>query len=351
MKFYSIKTIPEDFNVLEVPLLPEMIEKPHATYTYLWMKKKGATTFEALDIIADFYAIPHNLIAQEGLKDETAVTEQILSIQKILNEDDIIEFNKKHATGNLSVELVRIIGYGAHPVEARKLHGNIFSIVVRNLEQQHAEQLKAFTTNNRFITFVNYYDKQRFGMDCGPFNTHLIGEAIIQGKWCMAYQELQKTKNVEETTSPASVDSTSEEACKAFFRSLHHQKIKFFVASYSSKIWNEQASAVIKGLNAGQEAPFEHVGNLYIPEKLDFQTVTSYKADGYGFDYDSFSSRKETYERDLIFKTICFSSGILPDELHARKYKITMTFFLPSGSYATMAIRQLFIKATNIYGE
>ena len=33
---------------------------------------------------------------------------------------------------------------------------------------------------HRHHHFINYYDSQRFGMHGGPYNTHLIGEAIVK---------------------------------------------------------------------------------------------------------------------------------------------------------------------------
>ena len=156
MQFYSIKTIPEDFHVVEVSFLPDFIDKENASYTYVWMKKKSNTTFEALDKIINYFSLPYNSIGSEGLKDENAITEQMLSIQKILDDNDLLAFNKKNQQGETFIEFVRIIGYGTLALQARKLHGNIFTIVLRNLTQKHANQLRDFSTSNRFVTLVNY---------------------------------------------------------------------------------------------------------------------------------------------------------------------------------------------------
>jgi len=42
------------------------------------------------------------------------------------------------------------------------------------------------------MTFINYYDNQRFGISGGPYNTHLIGKGIIEGNYREVLKQIKK---------------------------------------------------------------------------------------------------------------------------------------------------------------
>ena len=52
---YKLKTINEDFEVTEVPLLPSFHKV--GKYTYLWIKKSGFSTFDAQDKLKNFFKL------------------------------------------------------------------------------------------------------------------------------------------------------------------------------------------------------------------------------------------------------------------------------------------------------
>lgn len=52
MKFnYKIKQIKEDFIVSEISLQPNFCRHDKSDFSYLWIEKRGMTTFDALDKI------------------------------------------------------------------------------------------------------------------------------------------------------------------------------------------------------------------------------------------------------------------------------------------------------------
>lgn len=193
---FKLKSINSDFEVEEIPLIPQLLFEQTSCYTYLWIEKSGFTTFEAEDIIKNYFKVHYSDIAAQGLKDENAKTRQILSIKKILSTKDLSSFNSNKYQDNKSLKIEKIIGLGNEPVYERSLHGNSFKITIRNLDQEIATDLYNFSVNNRPVSFINYYDMQRFGMDGGPYNTDSIGKAIIENDWKNVYLEFKKNSKL-----------------------------------------------------------------------------------------------------------------------------------------------------------
>ena len=79
---YRIKCKNEDFQVTEVSLMPPLTSKKPPQFTYFWLQKSGLTTFDVLDYIKSFFNLKFEDVANQGLKDEDAITEQLISVKK-----------------------------------------------------------------------------------------------------------------------------------------------------------------------------------------------------------------------------------------------------------------------------
>ncbi|MCL5411421.1 MAG: tRNA pseudouridine(13) synthase TruD [Patescibacteria group bacterium] len=339
---YKLKCKNEDFEVTEIPLLPPLFSKNSSSYTYLWLEKSGLTTFEAQEEIGEFFKVTNVDVNSEGLKDENAVTFQIVSLKKILSTKETEEFNKHYSCERRKLTVSHVIGYGKEPVSERMLHGNSFKIVIRNLDEDVAKKFNAFCANNRFATFINYYDSQRFGMAGGPYNAHLIGKAIVENNWQEAFLQFQKSRNA---LNLGTNDISIQAPAKEFFKTINPKKLSFFVSAYYSYLWNEAASLQLQQLNQGKFYSFENVGKLFLPSDHTFLSfnVCSIPGVNYFLETDRLVHDK-IITRNLTVSPIVFPLSIEKDELHPGKTKLTVSFFLPSGCYATMLIRQLFFK-------
>lgn len=336
---YKIKCKNEDFQVTEVPLMPRFHLKKPSGFTYLWVQKSGYTTFDALERIKDFFKLKFNDIASQGLKDEDAITEQLISVKKIVKEKDVAHFNKKHNTGKKYFRIKYIVGYGNEPIKERMLHGNSFRIIIRNLKKKTAEDLLNYLTAHRHHYFINYYDNQRFGMPGGPYNTHLIGKAVVEGNWKKAFNHIKITNNVLSDIQKA-IENTSD--YKKFFKTINPKKVAFFISSYNSFLWNNQTSLLVKKHTDSRKYCFEQVGDLYVPASHSFQCPHICEADGYEFVEKTFTTKPKVYSRNVVVGTTIYAHDLENDELHKGKKKLTISFFLPTGSYATMIIKQIF---------
>lgn len=341
---YKLKSKFEDFEVSEVPLMPVLFPQESAEYTYLWLKKKGLTTFEAQEIIAENFGVCQLEVNVEGLKDEDAVTNQIVSVKKLLKKEEINSFNKKFKLGKFAIKVENIVGYGREPVNERSLHGNSFKITIRNLSKITAYKFRDCILNTRPLSMINYYDNQRFGLSGGPYNTYLIGKSIIEGDWKRAFFEYERSGNIIKKNKLLVKKTTDSNSYKNFFKAINPKKISFFISSYNSYLWNNEASSLMEKLNKGKKYYFDGVGYLFIPQDLSFISTNVCKINGYSFQEKEFSIDSRIKTRSLIINTNIFVVGINNDELNRLKWKATISFFLPTGCYATMLIKQIFIK-------
>ncbi|HBW47365.1 TPA: tRNA pseudouridine(13) synthase TruD [bacterium] len=338
---YRIKCKNEDFQVTEVSLMPPLTSKKPPQFTYFWLQKSGLTTFDVLDYIKSFFNLKFEDVANQGLKDEDAITEQLISVKKILSKKDITAFNKKYGAGNQYALIKHVIGYGDKPIKERMLHGNSFRIVVRNLKSNVAKNLLDYLSTHRHHQFVNYYDNQRFGMPGGPYNTHLIGEAIVERDWIEAYRHIKATNNILPSFFPKLGNVIN---CKEVFKKINPKKVSFFVSSYNSFLWNNQTSLLIRDNTKAKKHHFENVGNLYLPTTQSFQCPYICEVNGYEFEDEKFTDKRKVKNRNVVVATTIYADNLEKDELHRNKKKLTISFFLPTGSYATMIIKQIFLK-------
>ncbi|MFA6258057.1 MAG: tRNA pseudouridine(13) synthase TruD [Candidatus Paceibacterota bacterium] len=337
---YKLKCINEDFQVTEVSLMPSFIQKGSRKFTYIWLQKSGFTTFEVLEQIKIFFKLSFEDVCSQGLKDEDAITEQLISVKKVLKEKDIKAFNKKYTTKNKFAKIKYIIGHGKKPIKERALHGNAFKIVIRNLNSALADDLLNYIHNHKQLYFINYYDNQRFGMPGGPYNTHLIGKAIVKNNWKQAYEQLKITNNIIKNDE-LKIKNISD--FKKIFDSMNPKKVSFFVSAYNSFLWNTQASLIVKKYTKSKKRLFENVGRLQLPTNYLFQCPHICEVEGYELVTENFSVKTRPNKRNLLVATNMYAHDLESDELYKNKKKVTLSFYLPTGSYATMVIKQLFL--------
>ncbi|MBT3230959.1 tRNA pseudouridine(13) synthase TruD [Candidatus Uhrbacteria bacterium] len=337
---WKIKYQDSDFLVHEVSLQPEYKKISESTYSYIWVTKRGYTTFEVIDLIGEFLEIDRHEVAVQGLKDEDGITSQLMSVKVILEESDIARFNKRAGGGSRWVRIDRVNGFGDKHVQAKKLHGNVFTITLRNFKQQPAENLEKHLAANKNFTYINYYDNQRFGLPGGPYVTHLIGKEIVEGNWKGAFEYYVQSgnhKNEQDVHGRLKIVGGYE----SFFRSLDRRKVKFFISAHNSMLWNLAVSSMLMETGVGALKKFEHIGALAVPicSKQALPSLCSCKGFEYDEGYNSVIS--QPINRSVIGTTKLFFLDSSDDELHPGMKKVVLSFMLPTGSYATMVIKQL----------
>ena len=277
----KIKEKPEDFIVREVM----DFEFCEGHYNYYLINKKNRNT---MDVVKFLESKLHTKIGFAGLKDNHAITSQYLSVyqRKIFLDMDGVEFE--------------LVGSGKKRICLGDHKGNEFIIVIRDLEKE----LKPIDK------IVNYFGSQRFSG-----NNVEVGRALVKGEFSKACELLELSVAKNDFVGALKVYGV--------------KKIKFLVHAYQSWLWNEK----VKKMRIKK-------GQVCIPGFLHDEGYDSiFKKEG--ITKKSFIIRSipeisaEGAERNVIvdvryFKTLEFSNGVQK-----------ISFYLPKGSYATEAIKQL----------
>jgi len=165
----TIKTIPADFVVEEIPLY-EFSDS--GTHVYAFVQKKNMSTQDMIELVAKGLNVRKFDIGYAGRKDSRAITRQWISIEHI-DPDALKQFESK----NLKIlETTR----HANKLKIGHLKGNRFTIRLRNI---NGPVQSAAATAEKILDILsdrgvpNYFGPQRFGY---RGDSHLLGQAIVK---------------------------------------------------------------------------------------------------------------------------------------------------------------------------
>ncbi|TDP76435.1 tRNA pseudouridine(13) synthase TruD [Bradymonas sediminis] len=172
----EIKNHPEDFEVEEIPLYEPEGDGHHA---YLWVEKCGVTGQQLISDLARHFDVPKRDIGAAGIKDKHALTRQWVSIPFFeVPTDDPAEL-----IGEVSPR-IKVLDAKLHRNKLRTGHlqGNRFRVVVRDLALPGEEALaraQAILAVLGAQGLPNYYGAQRFGIEG---QTLALGVALLRGE-------------------------------------------------------------------------------------------------------------------------------------------------------------------------
>lgn len=373
----SLKNSPEDFLVEEIsPYAGELrINSPlkreeKGKNCHFVLQKRSLTTSEALVQISCSLGISKSRMSVGGQKDKNALTVQLACAQGM----------EPAKLLTLHLPNIKILSAWSSPSQLKigDVIGNKFTIKVHGCKKP-SNVPKIFKELNG--VFPNYFGLQRFGM---RKNTHKIGKFILQGKFRQAVlsyltdtgeerpdftnarKELAQTGDYAAALKNFPPPLTHERTLLAhlaefpydYVGALHKLPNKLpllFVNAYQSHLFNEYLSLRIKKKSYGKllEGEYFCSTNEYgfpdIQKKSSSCFVVSKLL---GFDSIPNSLEKEilTFEEISIsdFKVKSFPSLSVkssPRTLLAPLANFSFkenifSFSLPSGSYATSAMRE-----------
>jgi len=170
----TLRTVPEDFLVDEIPL----DKKGGASGPYL-ICRLTKTSWElqhAVKEIAKRLNISHRRIGWAGTKDRNARTTQLISIYNVTPEQ-VAALHIKDIT-------LEVLGQANGQLSLGDLAGNRFDIRIRDVEPDDLAGRVAAVTGAAATALPNYFGLQRFGV-IRPL-THRIGELILRGEYDQA---------------------------------------------------------------------------------------------------------------------------------------------------------------------
>jgi tRNA pseudouridine13 synthase len=149
-----IKTLPEDFEVEEVPAYEP---SGSGEYLYLWIEKRGLGAEFFVRQVARRLGISVGEVGTAGLKDRRAVARQMVSVPDVGPE----------RLAQLEGDGIRLLQVSRHgnKLKPGHLRGNRFRILVRDVVPEASERLPPLLDLLRQHGLPNYYGPQRFGRD------------------------------------------------------------------------------------------------------------------------------------------------------------------------------------------
>jgi tRNA pseudouridine13 synthase len=162
---------PDRFVVEEIPAYAPSGE---GTHTFLWLEKRGLTTFDAINLIARAFGVAARDVGYAGMKDKQATTRQWLSVPG-LEPERALAF--VHGDGG-----ARVLAAVRHANKLRvgHLRGNRFEVVLVGA----ASDAEVAALGARFAELSargvpNRYGEQRFGADAA---NAARGLAVLRGE-------------------------------------------------------------------------------------------------------------------------------------------------------------------------
>ncbi|MBS3138798.1 tRNA pseudouridine(13) synthase TruD [Candidatus Woesearchaeota archaeon] len=329
-----VKHIPEDFAVEEIT----NVKKSKGRYCYFWLEKRNMTTQDAVDRISQ---IIHKRIGFAGNKDKKAVTKQLCSAEV-----------RRETIEHMKVKNINLIfyGFGDVPISLGDLKGNKFRIVVRDID------IKV----KKISSIINYFDEQRFSQ-----NNCEVGQAIVRKNFRKAVELIASGKG-DYNKKVQDFSLKNKTNAVGALRLVPLKILRMMVHAYQSKLWNDTVEQLIErtgkfrriSYSQGQLAfPETKVKNREIPI-IGFDTVVKDKDVRAIMDeivrrenmlFRDFIIREipeltsEGVSRDMVVSVKKFKAITSEDDIFNGKDKVTLSFELPKGSYATMVVKTLFL--------
>lgn len=163
----DVKTVPEDFEVEEIPAYEPAGEGEHL---FLWVEKRGLSSDQMIQSIAGSLGIRSKDIGIAGKKDKIAVSRQFVSVP----------ITAKDRIDRIKNDSISILSSKAHKNKLSTGHnrGNRFKIRVRNLATPDADLIDGIVRRIDDVGIPNFYGVQRFGVEG---DTAEIGFRILKG--------------------------------------------------------------------------------------------------------------------------------------------------------------------------
>jgi tRNA pseudouridine13 synthase len=390
----TIKTAPEDFLVEEISTDGTILEFGGKTthtdepgpYLHFVLQKNNWSTSSAISEIAKRLHTGQSSFNFAGSKDKLAITTQLASVRG----------SSKEALLALRVKDITINGVwsAGGRVQLGDLLGNRFTIRVRGASEGAADRVGAISGKLEG-RFPNYFGEQRFGSS--RRNTHLVGEKLLKGELeeallmylcdsegethaeaTMARKELSETRDWARALKSFPQHLRLERSMLAHLarkpddysgalRSLPRNILLMFIHAYQSDLFNRLLS---ERLTEGGGALELEEGEYFCGETFGFPDLNKTEGEGWisakliGYNTPLNKREKAVFDTCGIQKD-AFRMKALPEVASKGSYRTllaplkdfnffadttTFKFALPSGSYATVAMREFMDSKTGWQG-
>ncbi|MEW6036160.1 MAG: tRNA pseudouridine(13) synthase TruD [Candidatus Micrarchaeota archaeon] len=379
-----LKAAPQDFLVEEIAPDGAIYElgrqfsgpETDGPYTHFILQKKNWTSASAISEIALRLRVSQRQFNIAGIKDKVAITTQLASVRG----------DQRAALGSLPIKDISVNGTwkAGDRVHMGQLLGNRFTITVRDACEGAAGRVEA-VSGELDKKMPNYFGEQRFGSS--RRNTHLVGRKLLQGgledaaimflcdisneadaEAVAARKELADTRDFSRALQYYPARLRLERSLIAYLaknpgkyaealRRLPRNILLLFIHAFQSHLFNDLLS---RRLSEGALELEE--GEYFCGERLGFPDASRAEAEGWicgkiiGYGTPLNAREKDALAEAGIEKE-AFRMKALPELASKGTYRTLLAplkgfsvsssesgmrfrFELPSGSYATVAMRE-----------
>ena len=337
-----IKVQAEDFEVEEIPAYELSGVGEHL---YLWIEKKSMSAEYFLRQVARRLQIPNGEVGVAGLKDRHAVTRQWVSVPQ----------SAEGQLPQLEGEGIRLLNVTRHgnKLRAGHLRGNRFRVLIRDADPARKQELEVVLHRIREQGMINYYGSQRFGHDG---ETATMGMALLRGE-----------------PIPPGRDGRVPHVRNRFLvkLALSAAQSLLFNSTLGQRLQDGLLRTVLNG-DVMMKWPF---GGMFTVEKVSEEQARMDRREiipgGPMFGRKVFPSRDQAFEREanvlrefqLTRENFANHGKLLSG---TRRYNliyiedlaaewlaegVRLTFTLPSGSYATVLLREVMKESVEVEEE
>lgn len=379
-----IKALPEDFIVEEKADLPLRAAGEFRVYV---LRKNHWNTLDLVGYLSRLFRIPNDRFSYGGKKDKHGLTSQFIAVR------DTCDLSRSGKGFSL-----QSVGFMDRAMGPDFIRGNAFTITVRDLDE--TESIDRNIREVEQTGFPNFFDDQRF-RSYDP-ERGFFAEKILKRHWNGALQvfltsaardaskkERERKAGILESWKDwprclALAQSRLEQRIfrylsghpRNFAAALHlipEEEISMQYAAFQSHLWNELLRRLIRlKVEDYREVRGKEGGYLFWrrldPSSLAYFQSLEIPTAALKTDFPDSLTRKladkileEKGLRDGMFRTKALSrvyfrsflrkalltpddirvTGLADDELHRGKKKLTLSFSLPRGAYATILIKRL----------
>lgn len=345
----TIKASPEDFVVEEVPLYEPSGEGPHV---YLWIQKRDASAKWLLKGLSRHFDVSERDLGTAGNKDRQAVTRQWVSIEghRIGEPEDLGAL-----VGPIS-EQIEVLAASRHRNKLKTGHllGNRFEIVVRGMEAGVGEaeirqRVEAIAERLLVEGVPNAYGVQRFGREA---QTHEWGFGLLAQDRKIKGR-LRRDRFMTRLALSAAQSALFNAVLAARMAEGTHRtpQLGDVMARAQGGLFTVTEADDLEALQARVDAgEIAVTGPMYGPQMLKAGgapgELERQVLEGAGLGYDAFAAWGKLCagtRRPLSVPLTQWGWSLAEDD---GELTLTVRFFLPSGSYATILLQEL-IGASN----
>ena len=384
----KVKSRPDDFQVEEIPTVHL---QSNGRYRMYRLSKPGLGTIEALELIKRRWNLPATAVSHGGLKDKHAQTIQYLTIA--------------NGPGNVMEESrfrLEPMGFLHAPYGPSGFRGNKFTIRLRDLTRDKADQIRGVLQAIVLEGVPNYFDDQRFGSVgvSGEFIIHAwMTEKFERALWLAMAEpypydrpDMRREKDLlarhwgDWPTLKAELDKGNTRSIvtylcdhpidyKGALVRLRRDMRRLYVSAFQSQLYNELLATWIRRLTkpeqllnvkfkTGARPLWQILDDAQVDMFADYKLALPCSRNPFPVDPDAAAAAETVMQNwGLTWQTlrvkkmedVFLSKGdravairptvgnctVQPDDINDGRRMARMVFELPRGSYATLIIKRL----------